>query len=243
MSATPATSRAPRRSRQQRETVVLDTAARLFYARGVHEVGMDELVRATGLGKATVYRLFPAKDDLVAAYLHRLAATIGTAIGEEITAHDGAPGGALLAILSAIEADLRGPGFRGCPFNNASIEFDDPDHPARVEARAYREQLRATLARLAVQLTAGNEVTSAGGARNGEALGAQLAVLIDGAYTSAAHLGPDGPAAAGLALARPRSQQARARPCATPTSRCSSTPRRNGGPGSTPTMPPAPASG
>ena len=63
----------PRRSRAERERIVLDTAARLFYARGVHAVGMDELVRETGLGKATVYRLFPSKDALVGAYLRRLA--------------------------------------------------------------------------------------------------------------------------------------------------------------------------
>ncbi len=101
-----------------------------------------ELVRATGLGKATVYRLDPTEDALVAAYLRRLAATIGAAIGEEITAHEGDPGAALLAILDAIEADLSRSGFRGCPCNNASIEFDDPQHPARAEARAYREQRR-----------------------------------------------------------------------------------------------------
>lgn len=41
---------------------------------------LGELVRATGLGKATVYRLYPTKDALVAAYLRRLAATIGAAI-------------------------------------------------------------------------------------------------------------------------------------------------------------------
>lgn len=41
---------------------MLDAASALFYARGVHEVGMDELIRATGLGKATVYRLFATKD-------------------------------------------------------------------------------------------------------------------------------------------------------------------------------------
>src|ERR1700757_5386118 len=103
MRASPATSRAPRLSRQQREAQVLDTAARLFYARGVHEVGMDELVRTTGLGKATVYRLYPSKDVLVAAYLRRLAATIGAAISEQIAAHDGDPAGALFAIVDAIE--------------------------------------------------------------------------------------------------------------------------------------------
>ena len=195
-------------TRAQREALVLDTAARLFYARGVHEVGMDELVRATGLGKATVYRLYPTKDALVAAYLRRLATAISTAIEEQISAHAGDPGGALLAILDAIEADLRRPGFRGCPFNNASIEFDDPQHPARVQARGYREQLRGTLSRLAVQLTRG----SGAGSGDGESLGSQLAVLIDGAYTSAAHLGPDGPAAAGLGLARHLVRRAMIRP-------------------------------
>jgi hypothetical protein len=142
------------------------------------------------------------------------AATIGTAIREELTAREGAPGGALLAILDAIETDLHRPGFRGCPFNNASIEFEDPNHPARVQARAYREQLRATLSRLAVQLARGDDGPGAGGggAVDGESLGSQLAVLIDGAYTSAAHLGPDGPAAARLGLARHLVQQARTRP-------------------------------
>ena len=137
---------------------------------------------------------------------------ISTAIEEQITTHAGDPGGALLAILDAIEADLRRPGFRGCPFNNASIEFDDPQHPARVQARGYRAQLRGTLSRLAVQLTGGSTGAGSGDGADGESLGSQLAVLIDGAYTSAAHLGPDGPAAAGLGLARHLVRQARTRP-------------------------------
>jgi len=95
--------------------------------------------------------------------------------------------------LSVIEDDLRRPQFRGCAFNNASIEFDQPAHPARIEARRYREQLALRLTRLARQLA---------GPRRGTPLGQQLAVLIDGAYANAAHLGPDGPAAAGLNLAR-----------------------------------------
>ncbi len=178
---------------------MLDTAARLFYARGVHEVGMDELVQATGLGKATVYRLYPGKDDLVAAYMARLAGTILAAIDADIGRHRDDPAAALLAILDAIEADLRRPGFRGCAFNNASIEYDDPAHPARAQARGYREALRARLTGLATRLDPDA----------GRALGGQLAVLVDGAYTSAAHLGPDGPAADGLRLARQLIQERR----------------------------------
>ena len=42
-------------------------ADRLFYANGCRAVGMDQVVRETGLGKMTLYRQFPTKDDLVAA--------------------------------------------------------------------------------------------------------------------------------------------------------------------------------
>jgi AcrR family transcriptional regulator len=180
-----------RRSRLERERVVLDTAARLFYARGVHAVGMDELVEATGLGKATVYRLYPSKDALVGGYLRRLAEEILGAIDREAHAAPDAVT-ALHGLLDAVAADLRRPGYRGCAFHNAGSEFDDPAHPARVVAREYRAALLARLTAL---------VERAAGCARPEPAG-QLAALIDGAYTSAAHLGPDGPAAAALRLAR-----------------------------------------
>jgi AcrR family transcriptional regulator len=171
---------------------VLDTAAHLFYSRGVHEVGMDELIRSSGLGKATVYRLYPTKNALIGAYLSRLAGEIATAIAGRIADHPGDPRGALFAIVDDIADDLRRPDFRGCAFNNASIEFDDPKHSARIEARKYRSYLEATLTELAEELSPGK----------GAVLGARLAVIVDGCYTSAAHLGPDGPCVEGLALTR-----------------------------------------
>jgi AcrR family transcriptional regulator len=186
--------------REARIARVLDAAEQLFYARGVHEVGMDELVRATGLGKATVYRLFPTKDELVGAYLARRAATILAQIDLSIATHTSQPAEALAEILDAIEQDLRRPTFRGCAFNNASIEFEDPEHPARLQARAYRKELANRLVQLGESLL---------GQEQGRRLGQQLAVLIDGAYTNTAHLGPDGPAKAGMDLARDLVRDAR----------------------------------
>jgi AcrR family transcriptional regulator len=184
----PARSPARRRARlprEERERIVLDAAAELFYARGVHEVGMDELVRATGLGKATVYRLFPTKDALIGAYLGRLAGQMLERIDADVALHDGDAAAAVVAIFTAVAGELARPHFRGCAFNNASIEFADPDHPARVAAREYRAALHDRLVALA-----------------GPEAGGRLALLLDGMYTSAAHLGATGPAAAGPALAR-----------------------------------------
>lgn len=176
--------------REERVRRILDTTQRLVYPRGVHEVGMDELVREIGLGKATVYRLFPTKDLLVAAYLRRMADHILADIDARAAAGD--PVQTLGEVLDAIEADVRRDGFRGCAFNNASIEFQDPQHPARVEARRYREELARRLV----------ELSTAASSIGGAEIGRQVAVLIDGVYTNAAHLGSDGPATAGLSLAR-----------------------------------------
>lgn len=170
---------------------VLDAAGRLFYPRGVHEVGMDELVRETGLGKATVYRLYPTKGALIGAYLRDRAETILGNIDADIAAHPGDPAAAIRAIVAAVETDVTRDGFRGCAFHNASIEFPDPRHPAREAARDYRAALHDRLTRLATALRPGPA---------GADLGDALALVIDGMYVSASHLGPDGPAARGPAL-------------------------------------------
>ena len=180
-----------RRSRAEREAIVLDTAERLFSARSSRSVGMDELVRETGLGKMTVYRLFKSKDELVGAYLARKAATVLGHIDEILVLLEGDPRAALLAVVEYVEGDVTRAGFRGCPFTNVSSEYDDPTHPARSAAADYKFELHARLERLAEQVAPGR----------GEDLAAQVHLIMDGMYLSGGLLGPDGPAAHGRELA------------------------------------------
>jgi len=48
---------------------LLRAADELFYAEGVHVVGVDRIVERAGVTKATLYNTFGSKDDLVRAYL------------------------------------------------------------------------------------------------------------------------------------------------------------------------------
>ena len=48
---------------------LLRTASELFYREGIHSVGVDRIVAAAGVTRATFYRHFPSKEDLVEAYL------------------------------------------------------------------------------------------------------------------------------------------------------------------------------
>lgn len=184
--------RAPlRRSRAERQEIVLDTAERLFSQRSSRSVGMDELVRETGLGKMTVYRLFKSKDDLVGAYLSRKAATLLNLLDAELIRLQGDPRAALLSVVDAVDREVTRAGFRGCPFTNVSSEYDDPQHPARSAAADYKYELHMRLLSLAGELVPGQA----------EGLAAQVHLVIDGMYLSGGLLGPDGPAAHGRELA------------------------------------------
>lgn len=55
---------------------ILDAAAELFAGRGVESVGMNDIARAAGCSRATLYRYFENRDALHAAYVHRHARAI-----------------------------------------------------------------------------------------------------------------------------------------------------------------------
>src|SRR2546425_9346731 len=48
---------------------LLAAADELFYAEGVHVVGVDRIVERAGVTKASLYNAFGSKDELVRAYL------------------------------------------------------------------------------------------------------------------------------------------------------------------------------
>jgi|SRR5262245_7167793 len=58
----------PARSARER---ILDSAYELFSHRGIRAVGIDEIRERADVAKATLYRHFASKDDLVLAFLDR----------------------------------------------------------------------------------------------------------------------------------------------------------------------------
>ncbi|GAA3218569.1 TetR/AcrR family transcriptional regulator [Actinocorallia longicatena] len=120
---------------------LLDTATRLFYAEGVHTVGIDRIIAEAGVAKATFYKHFPAKDTLVIAYLAKEYARQREAL-------EALPGTGTERVerIFTLLGDLScGPGFRGCPFLNAAAEFPDPEHPVRLVVADYREWFRGLM--------------------------------------------------------------------------------------------------
>jgi AcrR family transcriptional regulator len=130
---------------------VLDTADRLFFSVGVHAVGVDRIIAEAGVARATLFRHFHTKDELVAAYLERRADRARATLTDLRAAH-AEPGRMLAAIADVVDDYRNQPGFRGCEFINAAAEFADPEHPAHhlaVEQRRWiTDFLAETLARM-----------------------------------------------------------------------------------------------
>ena len=179
-----------RRTAEENRTHVLEVASALFYRQGIRAVGMDQIVREAGVGNATVYRQFPTKDDLAAAYV-RERADAWFARMRAAADRVEEPRGKVLAVFSTTATDVGGQGFRGCPMLNTHTEFPDAGHPAHAVAVAHKQEVRDWLLELAEQA----------GARDPGTLADQLLLVLNGTLATAAVLGPDGPAREGERLA------------------------------------------
>ncbi|MFI6942390.1 TetR/AcrR family transcriptional regulator [Streptomyces sp. NPDC050418] len=132
-------------SKSPARTRVLDTATRLFYAEGVHSVGIDRIIAEAGVAKATFYHHFPAKDALVQAYVREQTRQQREAV-DELTAEG--PREKVLAVFDRMGQVGALDDFRGCPFINAAAEYPDPAHPVRQAVEEYRAWFRELMREL-----------------------------------------------------------------------------------------------
>lgn len=128
---------------------LLETAYDLFCARGVRDVGVDELVERAGVAKATLYRHFASKDELILAFLHLREErwTVGW-LESRVRERGGSPEERLLAVFDLFDEWFHEPEFSGCPFIKTLLEMG-PEHPAGAAAVEHLGTVRAFLTRLA----------------------------------------------------------------------------------------------
>jgi AcrR family transcriptional regulator len=129
---------------------LLATATRIFYQEGIHSVGVDRIIAEAKVTRATFYRHFPGKEDLVLAYLKAVDQAIRGQVDTAITAVPAAQG--LLAVAESIAQDIQSAGFRGCAFLNAVAEYPDPDHPVHQAVLAHRQWFLGTINTLMVSV-------------------------------------------------------------------------------------------
>lgn len=125
-------------------TRLIDAATHLFYEEGIHAVGIDRIIDEAQVTRATLYKQFGGKENLVLAYLRNedellrgMFADAGAAVSD--------PDELLEAVIAGIAADIRDRHTRGCPFINAAAEYPDADGAVRALIAEHREWFRSTL--------------------------------------------------------------------------------------------------
>jgi AcrR family transcriptional regulator len=151
---------------------LLAAANELFYAEGVHTVGIDRVIEKAGVAKASLYNTFGSKDELVRAYLESRHARVRDRITSYLQRY-ATPRDKLLGVFEAQGEMFAEPQFRGCAFASATSEA----HGEQVDLAAadYRAWVRGLLTSLAREA----------GAPGPELLGRQLHMIYDGASQSA----------------------------------------------------------
>ena len=152
---------------------VLVAAQRLFYTRGVHSVGMDEIRTAAGLSLKRLYELFRSKDELVLGYLDLMDRRWRAGLAAHVDAVAD-PRARLLAVFDWLASWFADDDFRGCAFVNCFGELGATTPAVADAARSFKQAFRDRLTAL---------VADAGGPPE---LAAHLALLAEGAITTSA---------------------------------------------------------
>ncbi len=170
---------------EPRRTIV-EAADALFYGRGIQSVGMDDVRAAAGASLKKLYSVFPSKEALVVAVLDArhgiwesgVAGAVDRAVG---------PRAKLLAMYDFLEEWFGDTTFRGCGFINAFGELGATSPAVATIAREHKESFQRYVERL-VENTGLKDSAA-------EELAAELALLAEGAQTTAAIGGTTAPAA------------------------------------------------
>src|SRR5256885_1566989 len=150
---------------------IFDTAAELFYKRGIRAVGVETIAAEAETTKMGLYRNFPSKDELVAEWLRDHDNRFWAAWDAMAARSQADPRRQLLAAFRLLAKHVTDPAARGCAMANAAVEITEKDHPARGVIEGHKKKLRARLAELCVRA----------GAREPALLADQLFLIIEGA--------------------------------------------------------------
>lgn len=151
---------------------ILSTAEQLIYQNGIHAMGMDLLVKTSGVARKSIYRHFASKEDVASAALNerdeRWVRWLRTESDKGET-----PQERILNMFTVLKSWLESEGFRGCAFINAAGEVGDQGDPVRQIAKTHKQKLLDYAIELSRQL----------GAEHPVILARQLLILMEGAIT------------------------------------------------------------
>lgn len=169
----------PTRKKPPARDRLLQTASKLFYERSYSEVGIDEIIRESGVAKATFYTHFPSKDLLVEAWLQKIH---DDSIKHQLEVLN-SPGKTCDKIATSfdeLKTHLENNDFRGCPYSNSCAVTDSECFLIRDQIESHKEAAREFYFRLTLRETTDRDLA--------RKMADQVFLLYSGATTESQNL-------------------------------------------------------
>ena len=179
-----------RRPTEETRQHVLDVAHELFYWTGIRATGIDRVAADAGIAPTALYRLFPSKDALVAAYVERAEQRYQEWFSAATAADGRSANQRILALFDALAEQVQPERCRGCPFLMVLTEFPDGGLPAHRGSLRLKRWVRTRLRRLAREHGASCSDPPVDEA----VLADHLTLLFEGVYATVQAFGAEGPA-------------------------------------------------
>jgi AcrR family transcriptional regulator len=163
-------------SSQEARERIEGAAYELFSRHGTRATGIDAVIERAGVAKATLYRHYPAKEDLVIAFLRRREALwTRDWFQRELERRGGTAAERLLAMFDLFDGWFRRADFEGCAFVNILLESEKTG-PVREAAVGHLAAIRRFIAQLAEDCGVGDA----------DGFARQWQILLKGSVISAA---------------------------------------------------------
>jgi AcrR family transcriptional regulator len=131
---------------------ILSSAYELFSHHGIRAVGVDEVIKQAQVAKATLYRHFASKDDLVLAFLQqREQLWTKEWVEAEARRRADTPEEQLLAIFDLFDEWFHREDFEGCSFINVLLEMNDRKTTLGGASAVHLANIRSIIRQLATE--------------------------------------------------------------------------------------------
>jgi AcrR family transcriptional regulator len=161
-------------TRQAPRDRLIDTAAELFYDRGLPNVGINEVTDRAGVARMTLYNNFASKEALALAAFERQAG-LRRVLVEKHLKRSQTPSESVKAMFSVAEKLATQPRFKGCAFINVAVQEPQPKGRMHALVRAHKDWIRANF----------RNIAESAGHKQPETAAQQLLALWDGAIVEA----------------------------------------------------------
>jgi AcrR family transcriptional regulator len=149
---------------------ILKTASSLFAAEGLYQVGINRIISEAGVAKATFYKYFATRDDLVLAYVDDLGSGWTAALRQAAGPFATHPADQLLSMFDALAWGGHPGDHRGGAFLRVAAEVR-PGTAAHLRIAMHNTRVLDWITRLARQ----------SGASDPDELARALALILEGA--------------------------------------------------------------